>query len=82
MQNVLEKDDNAVENIETILISSIDDAIEEVLDPLKKPTDELTPTKRKKHAGCEECDIPFNTKKELKVNFLLNEYLFNTKICN
>lgn len=70
---MLEKADIPVENTETIVISSIDDAIDEVLDPVKKPTDPPTLTKRKKHAGCEECDIPFNTKKELKVNLLFDE---------
>lgn len=36
--------------------------------------------KRKLFAGCEECDIPFSTKKDLKVNYLLkfNKIKFKT----
>lgn len=51
------------------LISGIDEAIGEVLDSSKQSTDEPTPAKRRNHPGCEDCDIPFNTKKELKVSW-------------
>lgn len=67
MENVLGKVDNQDENTETMLISSIDEGTVEVMDQSNK-TNEVTKSKRKRGIGCDECDIPCNTKKELKVN--------------
>ena len=72
IQNELEKDNNEAEDIETMHISSIDAAIDEVSDSLKSTSNEPKTAKRKNHVGCDECDIPFNTKKELKVNLPIN----------
>lgn len=72
MQSELEKDNNEAENIETMHISSIDAAIDEVPDSLKTTSNEPKTAKRKNHVGCEECDIPYNTKKELKVKLSIN----------
>lgn len=53
-----------------IIISNIEDTMDDVL--LVRATHVNSQGKRKIFAGCEECDIPFSTKKDLKVNFLLN----------
>lgn len=51
-------------------ISSIDTSMDKTRNQFSiEPADECVQRRRQGHAGCVDCDIPFITKKELKVVF-------------
>lgn len=58
-----------------IQISSIDVAIDKINHQITiEPTNPNTKSKRRGYTGCEECDIPFVTKKELKVKIAIGDF--------
>lgn len=54
-------------------ISSFDTSMDKTGNQFSiEPADDSVQLRRRGHAGCVDCDIPFITKKELKVVFGLN----------
>lgn len=67
MQTLLGKANDETEESD-MHISSAETSMKDIEPIFMEPTYKSVKPKRKGFAGCEECDIPFVTKKELKVN--------------